>query len=268
MSRWKELPGGLHPQVTQLIVELRKLKDRGELSTRQLATKTGYSARSWVRYLNGRSLPPRQAVQALARLGGQDPARLLVLHEIAAAQWARGRTPATPDTPATPEPAPPPPEDQPTPPKPHGRWLRIAVVAQTLALAVSVSVTLVLAVQLAKARSAAEGDSVDMVVGTSPDPASVLPALYTCRPERSDGRWYAGHSRTQDAVVAYGDIGPAVIEAQCLLRRADVSPGDVDGIFGPLTQRAVKRFQLRHDLTADGVIGPLTWRALRGAAPQ
>ncbi|MBQ1090552.1 peptidoglycan-binding protein [Streptomyces sp. B93] len=262
MSRWKELPGGLHPQVTQLIVELRKLKDRGELSTRQLATKTGYSARSWVRYLNGRSLPPREAVQALARLGGQDPARLLVLHEIAAAQWARGRTPATPRA------APPPPGDQPTPPKPYGRWLRIAVVAQTLALVVSVSVALVLAVQLAKARSAAEGDSVDMVVGTSPDPASVLPALYTCRPERSDGRWYAGHSRTQDAIVAYGDIGPTVIEAQCLLRRADVSPGDVDGIFGPLTQRAVKRFQLRYDLTADGVIGPLTWRALRQAAPQ
>lgn len=245
-------------------MDLRKAKDRGELSTRQLATKTGYSTRSWLRYLNGRSLPPREAVQALARIGDEDPDRLLVLHEIAAARWAQGRNTAR----AAPQAAPATPEHQPKELKTYGRWLRIAIVAQTLALVVSVFVALVLAVQLAKARSAAEGASVDMVVGTSPDPALVLPALYTCRPERTDGRWYAGHSRTQDTIVAYGDTGPAVIEAQCLLRRADISPGDIDGIFGPLTQRAVKRLQIRDGLTADGVIGPATWQALRGSAPQ
>ncbi|MET7292459.1 peptidoglycan-binding protein [Streptomyces griseoloalbus] len=270
MSRWKELPAHLHPQIRQLIVRLRRLKDHGELSTRQLAAKTGYSTRSWDRYLSGRSLPPREAVEAMARVGGDDPARLLVLHEIAAERWAEGRA-ASPGTPPGASAVP----DRETGPmvrQPYGRFLRGAVAVGAVALVLSVSAALLLAVQLAEARAAVEGDRAGTVAAapdaTALDPASVLPARYTCRPERTDGRWYAGHSRTQDAVVAYGQVGPEVIEAQCLLRRAGVSPGDVDGIFGPLTQRAVKRFQTRDGLVVDGVIGRGTWEALRGATQK
>src|SRR5215207_9685453 len=35
-----------------------------------------------------------------------------------------------------------------------------------------------------------------------------------------------------------------------------------DGVFGPQTERAVKRFQRSHGLTSDGVVGPMTRRAL------
>jgi hypothetical protein len=38
---------------------------------------------------------------------------------------------------------------------------------------------------------------------------------------------------------------------------------DVDGLFGPGTERAVKRFQKDRNLFVDGIAGPATWRALK-----
>ncbi|MGW2956879.1 helix-turn-helix domain-containing protein [Streptomyces sp. NPDC001220] len=85
MSRHgKALPVELEPCLRQLIVRLRRLKERSGLSLHRLASHTGYSPKSWERYLAGRSLPPPEAVAALARLGGGDPVGLLALHEVAA----------------------------------------------------------------------------------------------------------------------------------------------------------------------------------------
>lgn len=96
MSRWKALPAELDPRVRQLLVRLRRLKDHNGLTMRQLAARTGYSAKSWERYLGGRSVPPRDAVEAMARIGGEDPTRLLALHEVAVAAW-RDRPPGAPE---------------------------------------------------------------------------------------------------------------------------------------------------------------------------
>ena len=39
---------------------------------------------------------------------------------------------------------------------------------------------------------------------------------------------------------------------------------DVDGIFGPNTDRAVRRYQSKHFLDTDGIVGPKTWSRLMG----
>ncbi|MFG2590335.1 peptidoglycan-binding protein [Streptomyces sp. NPDC048438] len=266
MPRWKALPAGLHPHVHQLIVRLRRMKDHSELSTRQLAANTGYSARSWQRYLNGRSLPPKEAVEAMARIGGDDPTRLLVLHEIAAERWADGRvvTAGAPESPPSTS------AHTPTEWQPYGRCPRALVTAGAVALVLSVSAALLLAVRLADTR-AELADERAGTVGATPAivTESLVPVSYTCRLERRDGRWYAGLSRTTDTILAYTHVGPEVAEAQCLLRRAGIPSGDIDGVFGPQTQRAVERVQTRDGLAVDGVIGPHTWKALREeAAPK
>ena len=44
---------------------------------------------------------------------------------------------------------------------------------------------------------------------------------------------------------------------------------DLDGVFGPVTERAVLAFQGRNDLVQDGIVGPMTWDALvSGSIPD
>ena len=67
----------------------------------------------------------------------------------------------------------------------------------------------------------------------------------------------ASSSSSSSVALKKGDRGPAVKRLQ---RSLHVSP--VDGVFGRITLRAVRRFQRRHGLAADGVVGSLTRRAL------
>lgn len=264
MSRWKQLPAELHPHVHQLIVRLRRLKDRSELSTRQLAARTGYSAKSWQRYLSGRALPPREAVEAMARIGAEDPTRLLALHEIAAQRWAEGRTAPT-DAPEDRTATPAAPAEQ----QPYGRHLRVAVTAGAVVTVLSVSAALLLAVRLTEARAQLARDRGDAVATTPATVSeSLVPVIYTCRLEQRDGRWYAGLSRTTDILLSNTQIGLEVAEAQCLLHRAGAAPGEIDGIFGPKTRRAVERMQKQNGLIVNGVVDPPTWRALRETGPK
>jgi peptidoglycan hydrolase-like protein with peptidoglycan-binding domain len=141
--------------------------------------------------------------------------------------------------------------------------LRIAVVAGAVALVLAVVSAVLLAVRLTDHGTDNRAAATRPASSTGSLPASGATPTYTCRIQRTDGHWYAGNSRTQDAILAQGLAGPDVAEAQCLLRRAGFSPGGIDGVYGPLTERAVKDLQKRAGLPPDGIVGPHTWGALR-----
>ena len=59
--------------------------------------------------------------------------------------------------------------------------------------------------------------------------------------------------------IRQGDEGEHVVTVQeCLQPEA----GLVDGDFGPRTEDAVRKFQVREALEVDGIVGPMTWDAL------
>src|SRR6188472_1197240 len=62
------------------------------------------------------------------------------------------------------------------------------------------------------------------------------------------------------AVPALADPGASASGGASASSEIVVKRGD--GGFGPMTERAVKRFQRRHDLVPDGSVGPLTRGAL------
>ena len=78
--------------------------------------------------------------------------------------------------------------------------------------------------------------------------------------------WTSVQGRS-DAVAAIGDEGNQVKEAQELLTAAGYPLGAVDGIYGPLTQRAVAAFQVSHGLPGDGRITDKTLEALKAFKP-
>ncbi|WP_265442522.1 C40 family peptidase [Flexivirga meconopsidis] len=59
--------------------------------------------------------------------------------------------------------------------------------------------------------------------------------------------------------VYWGSRGTAVKVVQSRLGGLAV-----DGIFGPLTNRAVRNYQRSHGLVVDGIVGPRTWASLGG----
>lgn len=94
MSRWKPLRDGLDPLVVQFVVELRRLKDASGLNLTQLASRTGRSASSWERYLDGRVIAPVEVVESLTKLAGAEPTSVMALHRTAKDAW---RAPASGD---------------------------------------------------------------------------------------------------------------------------------------------------------------------------
>lgn len=70
--------------------------------------------------------------------------------------------------------------------------------------------------------------------------------------QRDDVRPASANIEQVDAAVAN------TAEVQRVLKKWGYYTGAVDGINGPLTKAAVKRFQRKYGLVADGIVGPLT----------
>lgn len=51
---------------------------------------------------------------------------------------------------------------------------------------------------------------------------------------------------------------------QMLQHHGYYQDGQVDGIFGPITDGAVRQYQQDNGLTVDGWVGPITWGVLTG----
>jgi DNA invertase Pin-like site-specific DNA recombinase len=95
------------------------------------------------------------------------------------------------------------------------------------------------------------------------DEAGKAPAAGNCWP----AGWEAGTVRLGTGYQRPNG-SERVREVQRRLKRAGARPGPVDGLFGPLTQAAVKRFQRSHDIARSGAVGPRTLALLRHRTQQ
>jgi len=66
-----------------------------------------------------------------------------------------------------------------------------------------------------------------------------------------------------EVLLAQGDRGDAVQNLQLQLRRLGFPTGVVDGIYGPLTQQAVRLFQESVGLPGTGAVDQATWSLLQ-----
>jgi hypothetical protein len=247
MTRWKPLAAGSAPQVRELVVRLRELKDQVGISTVALARKTAYSRSSWARWLNGQTVPPRSVVETFGEVAGlsePDRARLLALRELAE-QTATAPQPTQDREPPT----------EALRQEPAGvwwrpRWTWIAVVAGVAVIVVVVGAVVWLT-----------------ATGGPPSPSSarvsVAPAGYSCDYTSRDGRWYAGHSTTSTRLVVLNSGGQDVVEVQCLLKHHGIDPRRIDGVFGEHTEQAVKYLQSAPRAGREEKGGPQTWALLR-----
>lgn len=231
----------------QLIVQLRRLKDHSGLSLASLAAKTSYSRSSWERYFNGKQLPPRDAVEELARVCGAEPTRLLVLHEVAAEAWTD-----EPGADGAEEPAG-------TPVRDGSRRTILVLVTAVVVLSAALVVTLL-------TTRPWQDDDRKRPAGTGNTPAPFVFVQGRSRPcdvQREGGELRAGYSATHTSLMDLKTSGWEVLEAQCLLKHHGFDPGVTDGSYGERSKEAAKNFQKSRGLVVDGVVGPDTWGELR-----
>ncbi|MCC3332056.1 peptidoglycan-binding protein [Nocardia abscessus] len=225
-----------------LATRLHELRRRSGLGLSAFARATECESSCWKSYLAGSTIPPRRVVEQaaqLARLSAVDTRALLATWQQAALEQdpaechsATGELPPQGPRSRTPQ------------------WRRVAgALLAAAAVVVAAGVTV---------RGATVGHTAP---ATAPTPTTT--ADYICRYTVRDGMRYAGHAESLTRIINSGASGQDVIELQCLLRDHGFQPGEVDGMFGPNTERAVKQFQKAAGTRSDGKVGPQTWTLLR-----
>ena len=68
--------------------------------------------------------------------------------------------------------------------------------------------------------------------------------------------------QTKAAVYSWGSEGEMVTKIQANLKKWGYYTGEVDGVFGTQTSKAVQSFQRKNGLTVDGIVGKSTLAAL------
>lgn len=74
-------------------------------------------------------------------------------------------------------------------------------------------------------------------------------------------------SAAAQPLLRLGTRGQAVRDLQRRLEQKGFELGAQDGVFGPRTEAAVRRFQRANGLVVDGIVGPKTWSSLKKNAP-
>jgi 3-oxoadipate enol-lactonase len=148
-------------------------------------------------------------------------------------------------------------------------WLReVRVPAAVVATNHDVLVPISRQRTLARALGAPviEIDAGHLVALTNPRQlnGAIQGALEIVAPASRSRRRGTKRSPPAPIVLARGDHGEDVADAQRLLSAAGDSCGQIDGIFGPATVAAVSRFQSAKRLRVTGRIDRATWTALFG----
>lgn len=59
-----------------------------------------------------------------------------------------------------------------------------------------------------------------------------------------------------------GPYKPTAVQIQTALKNANFYAGEIDGVIGPKTKKAIQEFQGANGMQVDGKVGPKTWAVL------
>lgn len=113
--------------------------------------------------------------------------------------------------------------------------------------------------QLIAVQSQQETESVSDAPQNTVTPPEVMSELADA--EKHNNR-YGQHNNRYEK-LNLNSRGESVRQLQLILQELGHYSGVIDGIYGNLTQNAVKEFQTRQNLTPDGITGKQTWQKLQ-----